>query len=132
MVSPSWAVNRVTVPSTSDSTSISTLSVATTATAWPLVMVSPTEICQLRNSPSSIVMDIFGMRMGTSGIVRLLREPAGGDDDVRDLGDGRLLQLGGVRHGRVQPGEPDDRGLERVEGVGLDDPRGDLGDEPRV
>ena len=68
--SPGWATRRAMTPSTGDSTSMSTLSVCTSASTSPDLTVSPAATDQEIISPVSIVMLIFGMGSGISLAIR--------------------------------------------------------------
>ena len=58
------------------------------------------------------------------------QHPLDSGDDVVRLGRGRGLESGGVGHGGVHPADPDDRGVEVMEGGALADAGADLRPHP--
>ena len=73
MTSSGRATRRISVPSTFDSTSMSTLSVLTSQTTSPARTSSPSALCQVTYTPSVMVIDIFGM---TSAVCFTICGPA--------------------------------------------------------
>src|SRR5580693_3102154 len=133
--SPALACSSVTRPANGTGTSTTALAVSTSTTPWSTATVSPTCTRQVTISASVRPSPRSGSRnAGTSGpgfrrCGGLL--PLQAVDRVQDAVHAGQVEFLQVRRGigDVEPGHPQDRGLEVVEAL-LGQPRGDLGAVP--
>src|SRR5215218_8475525 len=111
------------VPASSASSSIVTLSVSISAIASPSETSSPSLLSHLTRVPSSIASPILGMI--TSGTLLLLhvKNPTGRVRHLLLVREGRQLQVPRVGRGHLRPAHPLHGGVEVVEGTILDDRR---------
>src|SRR5258707_12623437 len=96
------------------------LSVSISQTTWPAVTASPTFTCHFASLPSVMVGESAGIRMLidiVSGPASAVADRARGLDDVFELRQGHLLEIGGIGQRHVGPVHALDRCIEPVEGM---------------
>src|SRR5918995_6653206 len=115
----SWA----SVPASSASSSIVTLSVSISAMASPSETSSPSLLSHLRRVPSSIASPILGIMTSGTLLLLLVQNPAGRVGNLLLAREGHQLEVARVRSGNLGTAHSLDGSVERVEGPILDDRR---------
>src|ERR671911_1240625 len=115
----SWA----SVPASSASSSIVTLSVSISAIGSPSETSSPSLLSHLRRVPSSIASPILGIMTSGTLLLLLVQNPAGRVGNLLLAGECHQLQVARVRSRDLGATHPLDGSIERVEGPILDDRR---------
>src|SRR5690606_20808525 len=116
-MSPGAATILVRVPLTGAGSTSRAFSASISTRSAPSSTVAPSATYHSTTSASDMPMLSCGSRISVS-ISSLLRQcPARGRDDLFDVGIDLFFQYRAERHVYVVGGDPDDRGLQRVEAV---------------
>src|SRR5215216_3492368 len=120
---PSSAISCASVPSSSASSSIVTLSVSISAIGSPSEISSPSLLSHLRRVPSSIASPILGIMTSGTLLLLLVQNPACRVGNLLLAGECHQLEVARVRSRDLGAAYPLDGSVERVEGPILDDRR---------
>src|SRR5215204_6221507 len=120
---PSSAITCASVPSSSASSSIVTLSVSISAMGSPSETSSPSLLSHLRRVPSSIASPILGIMTSGTLLLLLVQNPAGRVCNLLLAREGHQLEVARVRSRDLGAAHPLDGSVERIEGPILDDRR---------
>src|ERR687897_981123 len=120
---PSSAISCASVPSSSASSSIVTLSVSISAMGSPSETSSPSLLSHLRRVPSSIASPILGIMTSGTLLLLLVQNPTGRVGNLLLAGECHQLQVARVRSRDLGAAHPLYGSIERVEGPILDDRR---------
>src|ERR671920_530998 len=120
---PSSAISCASVPSSSASSSIVTLSVSISAIGSPSETSSPSLLSHLRRVPSSIASPILGIMTSGTLLLLLVQNPAGRVCNLLLARVGHQLEVARVRSRDLGAAHPLDGSVERIEGPVLDDRR---------
>src|SRR5215212_1293680 len=120
---PSPAISWASVPASSASSSMVTLSVSISAIGSPWETSSPSLLSHLRRVPSSIASPILGIMTSGTLLLLLVQNPAGRVGNLLLAGEGHQLEVARVRTWDLGAAHPFDGSIERVEGPILDDRR---------
>src|SRR5215208_4781189 len=120
---PSSAISCASVPSSSASSSIVTLSVSISAMGSPSETSSPSLLSHLRRVPSSIASPILGIMTSGTLLLLLVQNPAGRVGNLLLAGEGHQLEVAGVRPRDLGTAHPLHGSIKRVEGPILDNRR---------
>src|ERR687890_891214 len=120
---PSSAISCASVPSSSASSSIVTLSVSISAIGSPSETSSPSLLSHLRRVPSSIASPILGIMTSGTLLLLLVQNPAGRVCNLLLAREGHQLEVARVRSWDLGAAHPLHGSIERVEGPILDDRR---------
>src|SRR5260370_38012471 len=117
-LSPSLNLICSSTPSSNDSSTMSALSVSTSAIASPRAILSPGCLSHRRILPSSIVSESLGIVIS---LLMIFRTQVSGQflrrfHDVTRARQGGVLEMLVIWHRTVERGNADDRCVERVEG----------------
>src|ERR671912_1243333 len=117
---PSSAISCASVPSSSASSSIVTLSVSISAIGSPSETSSPSLLSHWRRVPSSIASPILGIMTSGNLLLLLVQNPAGRVGNLFLAGEGHQFKVARVRSRDLGAAHPLHGGVERVEGPILD------------
>src|SRR5215212_5092200 len=120
---PSSAISCASVPASSASSSIVTLSVSISAIGSPSETSSPSLLNHLRRVPSSIASPILGIMTSGTLLLLLVRNPAGRVGNLLRTGECHQLDVSCVRSRDLGTAHPLHGSVERIEGPILDDSR---------
>src|SRR5215208_1457309 len=120
---PSSAISCASVPASSASSSIVTLSVSISAIGSPSETSSPSLLSHLRRVPSSIASPILGIMTSGTLLLLLVQNPAGRVGNLLLAGECHQLEVAGVRPRDLGTAHPLHGSVERIEGLILDDSR---------
>src|SRR5215203_1059659 len=120
---PSSAISCASVPASSASSSIVTLSVSISAIGSPSETSSPSLLSHLRRVPSSIASPILGIMTSGTLLLLLVQNPAGRVGNLLLTGECHQLEVAGVRSRDLGTAHPLHGSVERIEGPILDDSR---------
>src|SRR5215207_5189347 len=120
---PSSAISWASVPSSSASSSIVTLSVSISAIASPSETSSPSLLSHLRRVPSSIASPILGIMTSGTLLLLLVQNPAGRVGNLLLAREGHQFEIARVRSRDFGTAHALYGGVEIVEGPILDDRR---------
>src|SRR5215218_11000518 len=120
---PSSAISCASVPASSASSSIVTLSVSISAMGSPSETSSPSLLSHLRRVPSSIASPILGIMTSGTLLLLLVQNPAGRVGNLLLAREGHQFEIARVRPGDLGTAHPLYGGVEIVEGPILDDSR---------
>src|SRR5215208_2496890 len=120
---PSLAMSWASVPASSASSSIVTLSVSISAIGSPSETSSPSLLSHLRRVPSSIASPILGIMTSGTLLLLLVQNPAGRVGNLLLTGECHQLEVAGVRSRDLGTAHPLHGSVERIEGPILDDSR---------
>src|SRR5215203_5974496 len=120
---PSSAISCASVPASSASSSIVTLSVSISAIGSPSETSSPLLLSHLRRVPSSIASPILGIMTSGTLLLLLVQNPAGRVGNLLLTGECHQLEVAGVRPRDFGTAHALYGGVEIVEGPILDDRR---------
>src|SRR5918997_233806 len=129
MSCPSSAMSCASVPASSASSSIVTLSVSISAIGSPSETSSPSLLSHLTSVPSSIASPILGMITSGNLLILHVKHPTGRVGHLLLAREGRELQVPRVRRRYLGPAHPLHRSVEVIERPVLDDRR-DLARDP--
>src|SRR5215207_9496347 len=121
--SPSSAIIWASVPASSASSSIVTLSVSISAIASPSETSSPSLLSHLRRVPSSIASPILGIMTSGTLLLLLVQNPAGRVGNLLLAREGHQFEIARVRSRDFGTAHALYGGVEIVEGPILDDRR---------
>src|SRR5215203_1385102 len=120
---PSSAISCASVPASSASSSIVTLSVSISAIGSPSETSSPSLLSHLRRVPSSIASPILGIMTSGTLLLLLIQNPAGRVGNLLLAGECHQLEVARVRSRDFGTAHALYGGVEIVEGPILDDRR---------